>query len=271
MTNDKFTLNDAFPTPPGTRADGLRGCKWVVFDAVGTVIVPAPAVAVAYHAVGARLGSRLTVAEVGKQFRSVFRSSETDQFPGCSVDSTRWATSDSVELARWRWIVREVFSDLNEHEQETCFHELWDHFARSASWRCFDDVGATLVRLARAGLRLAIASNFDGRLEAVCDSLPELAGIERRVISAKVGFRKPAPEFYAAVSRACECQPHEILMVGDDLENDVLAARSAGFQAIHLDRDNSSGTDDSVRSLEELVPWLGIDLIKTRDSLVIQP
>ena len=263
MTNVKSTPNDALQKPPATRTDGFRDCKWVVFDAVGTLIVPDPAVAVAYHAVGSRLGSQLSVTEVGERFRTVFRSSETDHFPGCSVVSTRWATNDSVELARWRWIVREVFSDVQE--QETCFRELWDHFARPNSWRCFEDVGVTIDRLAHSGLRLAIASNFDGRLNLVCDSLPALAPIERRVISAEVGSRKPAPEFYAALSRACECNPHEILMVGDDLENDVLAARAAGFQAIYLDRDNSSVTDDGARSLVELVPRLGIDLAQAQD------
>lgn len=228
----------------------LTDCQWLAFDAVGTLINPDPSVAVAYHSVGSRFGSQLTVEEVGQRFRSAFRRSERDGFPGGPSPAESWKTSDSVEEARWRWIVGEVFSDIQE--QESCFCELWDHFARPTSWSLFADVGESLSRLATAGYRLAIASNFDTRLHGVCDSLPSLGRIERRVVSATVGFRKPSAEFFAEVVRVCACEPHRILMIGDNHEYDVLAPRAAGLRSLHLDRSLSVSTTDKLTSLSDL-------------------
>ena len=226
-------------------------CQWIVFDAVGTLITPKPSVSRAYHAIGQRYGSRLELSEVGDRFRAAFRRSEQNQFPGAPAN--RFATNDSVEEARWRWIVNEVLADAKH--PEACFQELWQHFAAPSSWECYDDTASALSRLTEAGYRLAMASNFDGRLHSVCDGLPQLNPMGHRIVSAAVQYRKPAPEFYRAVVDICQCQPHQILMVGDDLEHDVIAPRAAGFQAMHLDR---KGTSDgpALASLNELTDLL---------------
>ncbi len=240
---------------PARSADHqLFDCQWLVFDAVGTLIDPDPTVAVAYHSVGSRFGSQFSVDDVGPRFRAAFRGSELDGFPGGPPAAGRRITSDVIEEARWRWIVRQVFSDVGD--QEGCFRELWDHFARPSSWRCFADVGDALSQFADAGYKLAIASNFDIRLHSVCDALPPLRPVGRRVVSATVGFRKPAPEFYAAVIQACGCEPRQILMIGDDLEYDVLAPRAAGLQALHLDRSRQSGSTNRLTSLTVLAERL---------------
>ena len=44
----------------------------VVFDAVGTLIEPAPPAAEVYAAVGRKYGSRLSVPEVAPRFRAAF-------------------------------------------------------------------------------------------------------------------------------------------------------------------------------------------------------
>ena len=232
----------------------LSDCQWLVFDAVGTLIDPDPTVAVAYHSVGSRFGSQFRVEDVGPRFRAAFRGSELDGFPGGPPAAGRGITSDAIEEARWRWIVRQVFSDVRD--QEGCFRELWDHFARPSSWRCFADVGDALAQFAQAGYKLAIASNFDIRLHSVCDFLPAMRPIGRRVVSATVGFRKPAPEFYAAVIQACGCDPRQILMIGDNHEYVVLAPRATGLQALHLDRSRPSGGTDRLTSLTELAERL---------------
>jgi putative hydrolase of the HAD superfamily len=163
-------------------------------------------------------------------------------------------TSDVIEEARWRWIVGQVFPDVGD--PESCFRELWDHFARPSSWRCFDDVAEVFAQLAGAGFRLAIASNFDVRLHSVCDSLVPSGSVEHRIVSATVGFRKPSPGFYDAVLQACGCQPNRIVMIGDNLECDVLGPRAAGMNALHLDRSRLTGDDSRLASLTELVDWL---------------
>ena len=228
--------------------------RWVVFDAVGTLIQPNPSVSVAYHAIAARHGSRLTVSQISERFRRAFRESESKRFLDDQPDCTRWQSNNAIEIARWRWIVNEVVTDVGDGER--CFTELWDHFAHPASWSCFDDVKETLSALADAGYRMAIASNFDSRLHAVCDENSALRPIEHRFVSSETGFRKPAPEFYSAVISHCGSPAREILMVGDDPEHDVAGPKTAGMQAVLLDRRATNAHDNSIESLHQLVAGL---------------
>jgi putative hydrolase of the HAD superfamily len=223
--------------------------RWIVFDAVGTLLAPSPSVAEAYHQVGASLGSQLPVAEVGRRFREFFPRSETECFPPERLG----LTSEPEERDRWRWIVERVLDDVTD--QEACFQRLWDHFAAPASWTLFDDVPAVIERLRQQGYRLAIASNFDARLHALCDACPTLQSVTLRLVSSEVGYRKPAAEFYAAVTAACGTSPESILMVGDDWEADVVAARNAGLHAVWLNRREAGGDDgNAIASLADLVP-----------------
>ena len=220
----------------------------VAFDAVGTLIYAEPSVGAAYAQYGQRFGSRLTAEQIKTRFAEAFRradASSTARFgePG--------RTNEAHELEFWRQVVDEVLPDVAD--RSACFAELFEHFGRPESWRCFDDVAATLQQLERRGYRVLIASNFDARLNRVCDGLVELRAVERRVISSLVGYRKTHRGFYDSVVAAAECDRSEVLMVGDDLVNDVESARAAGLTAVHLRRD---GDDSELRRLTDLLEML---------------
>lgn len=204
---------------PNTRA--------VVFDAGGTLIFPYPPAAQLYAEVGRRHGSRLTAAEIGPRFAAAFaRQEAVDQQFGFRTDEWR-------EEERWRRIVAEVLDDLTDFEG--CFAELFHHYSLPEAWRCPDEAAEVLEALHAGGRRLALASNYDRRLHSVRKGLPALRLIEHVVISADVGWRKPAPEFFAAVCRAVGCAAADILFVGDDLANDYEGARAAGMRAALYD------------------------------------
>lgn len=229
--------------------------RWIVFDAVGTLIEPAPDVATAYHTIGQRHGSRLTHAEVSQRFRSAFQADESGD-----RSTHRLTTDEETEKDRWRRIVATVFDDVPD--AHACFQDLFDHFGHSSSWRCFDDVFVTLPEIAARGFRLAIASNFDRRLHAICDELGPLPLLETRIISSEIGWRKPAGEFYRTAADMLAAPVESILVVGDDELNDVIGSRSAGMRAIHLDRSltthqcaGQSG-DSPISSLTELLERL---------------
>ena len=62
--------------------------------------------------------------------------------------------------------------------------------------------------LAGRGLVVGIGSNFDGRLLGLVDAFPELVPARGRcVISSLVRWRKPAPEFFAALTAAAGVRP----------------------------------------------------------------
>lgn len=213
--------------------------KWIAFDAVGTLIFADPPAHLAYHRIGREYGSRARPEEVLHRFRTALlrRSAVTES-----------TTSEAGEHRFWREVVGEVLPDVAD--PDGCFEELFSHFAQPGSWQCHADVEATLSEAARRGCRLAIASNFDGRLHSLCDGLEPLQLIERRVISSEVGARKPREEFYHSLLDACGCAPGELLMVGDDHDNDVAAPRRLGIPAIHLDR--SGAREDAIHSLSDL-------------------
>lgn len=204
--------------------------RWVVFDVVGTLLTPEPAVAEAYQRIGARLGSRVDVEEVSRRFRKAFFQSDTVCFP----QQRQRRTSEPEERARWQWIVAQVFDDVADGD--ACFQQLWNHFADPSAWRVYPEVASVVERLRALDLRLAMASNFDARLHRLCADEPALRAIEPRLVSSEVGFRKPAPEFYRAVIAACQVPANQILMVGDDWDADVVAARRAGLRACWLNR-----------------------------------
>lgn len=232
--------------------DSKHRLRCIAFDAVGTLIEPTPPAAEAYYRVAMQHGSRLAADEIARRFRRAFH--EVPWRPGAD-DDERFVTSEAIEADRWRRIVATVIDDVPDNE--ACFHELFAHFARPAAWRLFDDAAATLERAARSGVRVAIASNFDRRLRAVCDAFPALEVVSCRVISSEVGWRKPSPGFFAALARIAECRPEEILMVGDDRENDVEGACRAGMGGVLLDR-RGRGDKGEIASLHELeIPAVG--------------
>src|SRR5205823_12064018 len=91
-----------------------------------------------------------------------------------------------------------------------------------------------LTELGRRGYILGLESNYDRRLRRVVAGTPGLQPIRQLVISSEVGWRKPAPEFFAAVCRAAELPAEQIAFVGDDRDNDYDGARRAGLRAILL-------------------------------------
>lgn len=224
--------------------ESLQNVLWVVFDAVGTVIFADPPIHMAYHRIGRKHGSAVTPEEALRRFREAFQSRSA---PGNGI----LTTNEDRERAFWWEVVEAVLPDVTD--KQTCFDELHAYFARPTAWGCFVDVADTLAALHALGLKLAMASNFDVRLHSVVDGHPELASVQTRVISTEVGFKKPSPDFFRALIDRCGAEPHEILMIGDDWNDDIVAARSVGLQAIHLDR-SGRGEKEAITTLEELPP-----------------
>jgi putative hydrolase of the HAD superfamily len=239
----------ATPLAPGKAASlmDLSDIEAVVFDAVGTLIHPGPPAAVVYAEVGRRFGSRLTPAEVRPRFTAAFdRQEQLDLAAGLR-------TSEERELRRWRAIVAEVLADVTA--PDACFKELYQHFARPEAWRCKPGTAAVLEALAGRGHVLALASNYDHRLRSVFAGLPELRHVRQVVISSEVGWRKPAPEFFAAVCRAVGLPAARVLHVGDDVRNDYNGATAAGLRAVLFDPDDRDrGPPPTIGSLAELLP-----------------
>jgi 2-haloalkanoic acid dehalogenase type II len=88
-----------------------------------------------------------------------------------------------------------------------------------------------------------------------------------------VGFAKPAPEPFAAALQIMQCQPSQVLHVGDHPHHDVIGAEKMGMQTAWMNRNRQSWTEAlaqhsiepentkirpniEVSNLKELLTWL---------------
>ena len=238
--------------------------RWIAFDAVGTLLFADPPVHLAYYRVGKRYGSQLQPEEVRNRFRKVFAArsagagADADSL-GNAVTSQKLAgggatCTEAGERAFWRDVVADVLHDVRD--RDACFEELFAHFARPGAWQPFADVEETLAEARRRGIRLALASNFDARLHQVCEGIPELAPIQVRVVSSEMGSRKPEAAFFQGLLSACGCGADDLLMIGDEWENDVAAPRRLGIRSLHLDRSGAS-SGETLQTLTDV--WNVID------------
>lgn len=221
----------------------------MVFDAVGTVIHPEPAAALVYADIGARFGSRRAVAEIAVRFAAAFREQEErDRAAG-------WRTSEARERERWRQIVGHVLDDATD--SEACFAALFEHFSQPNAWRCNSDAAVTLERLSAQTYTLGLASNYDRRLRRILTGLPQLRPIHHLLISSEIGWRKPAPHFFAILCQTVGQPPDRVLYVGDDLVNDYEGAKGAGLKALLLDpRAKFQGRATTIARLTDLLTSL---------------
>jgi putative hydrolase of the HAD superfamily len=207
----------AFP-PPGVRV--------VVFDVVGTLVEPTPSVVEAYRRAAAGHGVLVEPVEIQRRFRAAWRRQEAVD----AASAPAFATSRDREACRWRAIVDDVFVGVGQ--AEAIFVDLWRHFGTVEAWGPIDR-GRDLVRAALdAGAMVALASNFDERLLSIARVMEPLSWVPHVFPSSEIGWRKPAPEFFRVLEERLGCRPEETLLVGDDPDLDIRAARRAGWRTL---------------------------------------
>jgi putative hydrolase of the HAD superfamily len=222
--------------------------KAVLFDAGDTLFRVRGSVGDVYAAVAGRHGVTATASEIERHFRAAFRSMPPLAFPGASE-----AELPAHEYAWWRQVVAQVFDGVRFADFDAFFAELFEHFARAASWELFDDVVPALAALRARGLRLAIVSNFDGRLTRICEGLGIARYFDAIVMSGRAGAAKPDPRIFAAALQRLDVGTRESAHVGDSLREDIEGARAAGLRGILVARGRLTGPPcETVRDLREL-------------------
>jgi HAD superfamily hydrolase (TIGR01662 family) len=91
---------------------------------------------------------------------------------------------------------------------------------------------AALEQLHQAGFYLAVAGNQPREIGA---ELRDLAlPVDLVAVSAELGVAKPAPGFFTSLLERAGCAPAETLYVGDQLDNDVLAAHAVDLRTVRV-------------------------------------
>ena len=128
------------------------------------------------------------------------------------------------------------------------------------NWCLFDDVYNVLERLHEKGYILGIISNGD--LEQQTDKLSRtgiLKFFDIVTTSSEYEYSKPNAKLYESIVERFKINKNEMLMIGDQVEKDVLPCISIGIDAIWLNRKNKEKIDN-VREIKSLNELLDIEL-----------
>ena len=114
---------------------------------------------------------------------------------------------------------------------------------------------ALLEDLDASGLNLAILTNGGDQFQRAkikSAGLDTIFSATQILTSAAIGFEKPDPRSFQALSRKLGLHPSEILFVGDQPQIDIAGAKCAGFQTCHLTTTKTSSVNYFIDNLSDL-------------------
>ena len=218
----------------------------VLFDAADTLFTTRGSVGEIYGCVARDHGCSASFPDIQAAFVRQFRHSGP--------------LSTTNEKAWWRDVVFRVFGEVGMvPDFDTFFEKVYDQFRDSRGWMLFPETLEVLTSLKQRAVRLGVISNFDSRVYSVMDDLGIREFFDSVTISSETGYAKPDPRIFAAAVRALACPPEAILVVGDNVHDDVVAATRAGLRAVLVDRANRhKGADvPRIETLKEVLALLG--------------
>ncbi len=122
----------------------------------------------------------------------------------------------------------------------------------------FGDALTVLTELEK-DYRLALVTNGSPSLQNLkLEISPELIPyFEKIFISGDIGTGKPDPEIFNVVLKALDIKAEDAIMVGDNLNTDIIGANRTGIESVWLNRfdaENNSAVepDFEIKSLKEL-------------------
>jgi putative hydrolase of the HAD superfamily len=211
--------------------------KSVFFDAAGTLFHLTGTVGDHYALVGREIGLDLDAQLLDRTFHSVWKRMPPRQ----AIDGPR----DDDDKGWWRNLVEQVFTeiapDIPELDRDNFFEIAYEHFAEAGVWQLYPDVLEVLERL--SNLRLAVVSNFDGRLRMILEQLGISKFFSYVFISSEIGADKPDPEIFRRALKFMNVRAAEVLHVGDDPQRDWEAAEAASLSVFRLQRPTNSLRD----------------------------
>ncbi len=217
----------------------------VLFDAADTLFTTRGSVGEIYGRVARDYGCTASFDHIQQAFTRQFRHSGP-----LSTDN---------EKAWWRDVVRRVFSEVGMiREFNRFFEQVYDQFRDSRAWILFPETREVLDELQQRKFKLGVISNFDSRIYGVMEELGILPFFKTVTISSEAGFAKPSPEIFEIAARSLDRSPSEILLIGDSLNDDVLAGSRSGLQTALVDRRGRYVDFPGIRRIESLREIFGI-------------
>jgi len=229
--------------------------KAILYDAGRTLLRPRLEPPEIWDFLGDQLGLKLAreraLPDVGHHFYS-------------RIDKDGMGAYDTDEKTRSFWAsyyikaMREAGIDLPEQTLRSAADALYDWYQEPEQWQTYPETFQALERAEELGLKQGIISDWGTDLVPILHAHEVTKHLDFVVASAVVGSAKPHPDIFRYALIRARLQPHEVLYVGDSYISDVLGARTAGIEAVLLDREGRAPEVDCpvVTSLLQLFDLL---------------
>ncbi len=198
--------------------------KVVLFDAEGTLFRIWPSVGHIYAEVCRPFGLSASPADLDQSFQEAWQAH--------LKRGHRRRLTPKECFQEWYQIFLDTVSPYGKlTDPKAAYRACYEAFARKEAFRPSPGI-EVLSLLRKQGRRLAIVSNWDERLRRLLKDFGLLDLFEEVFIACELGIAKPDPAFFELACRSLKVLPDQALMIGDNLEEDVLAARRAGLWAL---------------------------------------
>jgi len=191
----------------------------VLFDAVGTLFRSSGSIGEIYSEVAAAHGVEIRPELLDERFEAL--------------------VGRGMPLSRneWHRLVQAAAGDsFGPDGFEAFFDDVYRVFQSGAAWRLFAETPTVLERLRDAGFELGVVTNFDNRVMAVLEELGIRSLFHTIQTPEGSGYRKPQAGIFQAAVASLGATARTTLFIGDDPLEDFQGARSAGLEALLLDR-----------------------------------
>lgn len=133
--------------------------------------------------------------------------------------------------------VRETFTALNYDFNETLVVDIVEGYIRYLTTfkHMFPHVSEVILRISTR-FDLYIVTNGFKEVQHKKIAKTPIENCFKGIINAdEVGYKKPNPIIFNHALEIANRRPEQVLMVGDDLEADILGALNCGLHAMHFD------------------------------------
>ncbi|KAL1548744.1 haloacid dehalogenase-like hydrolase domain-containing protein 3 [Salvia divinorum] len=211
----------------------------LLVDAVGTLVVPAQPMAQIYRQIGEKYGVKCSECEILNRYRWAYEQP--------------WGRSRLRYVDDGRPFWQHIVSSSTGCSDSQYFEELYNYYTTEKAWQlCDPDAEKVFQSLRKAGVKVAVVSNFDTRLRPLLKALKCDHWFDAVAVSAEVEAEKPNPMIFLKACEFLGVQPEDAVHVGDDRRNDIWGARDAGCDAWLW------GSD--VKSFKEVAQRIGVEV-----------
>lgn len=192
--------------------------KALLVDAAGTLLAPSQPMAQIYREIGEKYGVQYSEAEILNRYRRAY--------------AQPWGKSRLRYVNDGRPFWQYIVSSSTGCSDAQYFEEVYNYYTTDKAWHlCDPEAEKVFLALRRAGVKLAVVSNFDTRLRPLLRALNCEHWFDAVAVSAEVEAEKPNPTIFVKACELLGIKPEEAVHVGDDRRNDVWGARDAGCDA----------------------------------------